>query len=288
MEIKKIKDIQQAWSAITGIALVREATEQVETISVDSRSQLVITDRHVYKFPVGSNVIVSVGQQLTAGSPLVDTLLFYEFNRGQVSSDLTGLVFGRGILSNDFWGDLVFENKDVPLEVSTDAGGRTKVQFEIGGFPGDVEAFWDIVHTRGLTAGKTLANLLDLRESPVDEPTAAMLPTTINPLKFVVQNLLRYHAFVVKLRSGLLSIKALGLSAAACLKRIIPPHTLMLVLVELDHADEPIIMDGPGSDTNPGYTESVRSFQCMVTADTLTPALITEKVRLRQISGRCE
>jgi hypothetical protein len=149
VEGTKIRDLQLAWSAITGVPLVREQTETVEEVLADSGGEVVITDRQAYRFPAGSTVLVSPGDTLSAGDPLVDTLQFYEFNRGQVPDGLTGLALGPGFLSAGFWGDLVWENKTVALVVEENVDGYTKVSWEISGFPADVEKFWDDVRAQG-------------------------------------------------------------------------------------------------------------------------------------------
>jgi len=288
VEGTKNRDYQFAWSAITGIPLTMEAQETVVVIRTDIRSEVVITDQHAYKFPLGSNVIVAVGDVIQAGDPLVDTLQFFEFNRGITPSELTGLAMGPGLLATGFWGDLTFENKTVPLIVEEEVDGYTKVSFELGGFPNDAAKFWDDVHKRGVAAGQTLANLLDVRDNPTTEPGPASLPATINPLQFLCSNVLRYHAFVVRVRTSLMSKKRLGIHAAVNLKKIVPPHTVMIVLVELEYADKPVIMGQPGTETDPGYEENVSGFPMMVASDMLPASLVMERVKVSQIIGKCE
>lgn len=283
-----IKDVQLAWSAITGVALVREPVEQVELVLDDICNKLIITNQNVYRFPLGSQAVVEPGDIVQAGDRLVDTLTFYEFNRGQLSDDITALVLGPGILATGYWGDLVFDNSETPLIVETDPNGYTKVSFAINGFPADVELFWDDVHSRGLAAGKTLAHYLDIRPNPVEEPNADNLPATINPLKFLVENLLRYNTYLVRIRPKHLGSLKLGLMHATQMRRIVPPHTVMLVLIELEHADEITIMDGPGTPERPGYAETVSGFPCMTSADVISPSMVVERVQLKQIKGKCE
>ena len=279
-------DLNKAWSAITGVPLAL-GNEVVEAVETDSRSVCVITDQHAYKYPLGSQPVVEAGDKVTPGMPLVDTLEIMEFD-GYVPPTLTALALGRGFLANGYYSDLIFENKTVPLVVEQDENGRTRVSFEISGFPGDIEAFWDEVHANGLRKGKTLAQLLDIRPNPIDDPGAGSLPATINPLSFLVSNLLKFNTFVVRVRASLLGKDALGLWTAAYLKKIIPPHTAMIVVVELEYVDEPIKMEGPGDSTQPGYEEEVSFFPCMVASDTIDPdTSVAERVRIFQIKGKC-
>lgn len=283
--------LYQAWAAITGVPLTRENGEQVVEIAQDARQLCVITDRTVYQYPLGSTAIVQVGDTLHAGDPLVDTLRFFEFHRGQTpaATELSGLVLGPGLLANGYLGELVFENKEVPLIVEENVDGHTKVSFAISGAPLDVDRFWEDVHAQGIRAGQTLAQLLDRRPDPQGEPSADSLPATINPLAFLCANFLRHHAYLVRLRAGYLGTTALGLYTAEQLRKIIPPETVLIIVVELEHAEEPIIMDGPGDATRPGYVEQVSGFPCMVVSETIDGStMISERLRLYQIRGKCE
>jgi hypothetical protein len=290
VEGSKLTDLHHAWSAITGVPLCESNGEVVEDIADDLHRpiKLIITDKKVYKFPKTSTAIVEIGDTLVGGQPLVDTLMFYEFNRGQVPVELTALAMGRGFIGAGYLGDLTFENKTVPLNVEYDSDGYTKVSFELGGFVNDIEQFWNDVHARGRMSGTTLAMRLDVRANPVGQPGPASLPETVNPLQFLVENLLRYNAFVVKVKPHLMGSAKLGLHTANYLRKIVPPNVAMIVVAELQLGDEPIIMEGPGDETTPGYTESVSGFPCMITDDVITPSSVAERVRIKQLVGKCE
>lgn len=281
-------DLQFAWSAITGVPITVEKTETVEVVESDSRSLVVVTDKNAYNFSLNSSATVAVGDVVHAGDSLVDTVKIYEFNRGSVSSDITGLALGAGFLSVGFFGDLTFENKDTGLVVEENVDGYTKVSWDLGGFPGDIEKFWNDVHAQGVADGKTIAMYLDVRPDPVGQPTAASLPATINPLEFLCENFLRYNTFLVKIKTNQLGDNKLPSIPAVALRKIIPPHTAMIVLVELVHTDTPITMDGSGDVNTAGYDESLSGFPCMPTEESVNgTTYISEKTRLVQVSGRC-
>lgn len=213
--------------------------------------------------------------------------------------DLMALALDNSFLSTCFYGDLVFENKVVPLIVDEDhPTGYTFVRFELGGFPADVERFFQEVHARGIEsaetnriacflqpneyasfsdlpekgiAGKiyktlddnryydwvpsateldrdeyvqitqvppfkklgTLAHLLDKRRQPEGEPSADNLPKEINPLRFLVENVLRNNVFVVRINVSALGQSRLGLYNIRHLRQVIPPQTAMIVVFEL-------------------------------------------------------
>ncbi len=281
---------QQAFAAAFGVPLVIEASERVEAVNTDNDSVNVITDSHVYQFPLGTTVVVSVGDVVSAGDPLTDLFQIYEFNRGQEVSpnDISALTVGSGLLSSEFSYGLTFENEDTAVDVEMDVAGYTKVSWDLGGFVLDVDKFWSDVHATGVAKQQTLAMLLDVRENPVGQPTAASLPSTINPLQFLTDNLLRNNAWVLKVKVGSELAGGLSFIPVDQIRKIQPPHTVLIVIVELVYADSPVIMDGTGTATDPGYEESQSGFPCMTVSETMDPATyISENVRTSQIGGRC-
>ena len=69
---------------------------------------------------------------------------------------LRALALDGGFLSACFYGDLIFENKEVPLVVDTNhPTGFTYVSFAVGGLPQDTKQFFDEVHCRGICAAQS-------------------------------------------------------------------------------------------------------------------------------------
>lgn len=216
----------------------------------------------------------------------------------QPRKPLAALALDNGFLSTCFYGDLVFENKEVPLHVNSQhPSGYTFVKFPLGGFPADVDRFFEELHMRGIEAAETvkescfytpieyaslevfptrglagriyravdtgwqyrwvpsidkppgyyeqivrlppnrklgtLAHFLDKRRQPEGEPTAAHLPTKINPLRFLIENVLRNNVFVIRIDVSALGQNRLGLYNIRHLRQITPPQTAMLVVFEL-------------------------------------------------------
>ena len=160
--------------------------------------------------------------------------------------NLSALAVGPEFLSACFYSDLVFENKEVPLEIDTNhPTGYTYIKFKVGGFPGDVDAFFNEMHKRGIHAHEnknecalgrrvgTLAHTLDRRKNALTEPTADNLPKTINPLKFIVENVLRNNVFIVRINTESLGQNRLGMYNIRHIKPLIPPQTAMIVVFEL-------------------------------------------------------
>ena len=301
-----------AASAITGIPLVQEPMETVVDIATDARGLLVVTDQHVYRFNSPSLPTVAIGDVVRAGQSLTDGLTIMELNRGVIPDDVRALAMGKGFLTACYFGDLIFENKDVPLEVDeSHPSGFTYVRFGLGGFPLDVERFFDEMHDRGIAASQqpiddcqdtatvlipgdecdgeglpdqrirrgTLAHLLDRRAQPVGEPTAASLPRTINPLQFLVSNVLRSNTTLIRIKAASLGADSLGLHASTHFRKIVPPHTAVILIVELTPRGDSVTVDM--------LTESLTTFKGMSLTDNLTD-LVTDSCRPRIISGTCQ
>jgi hypothetical protein len=305
------RQLELAFVAMTGIPLVQEATETVQAIDLDKSNRLIITDRHVYKFDSEVTPTVEIGDTVHRGDSLVDALQFFEFNRGQLDDQLKALALGPGLLASCYYGELIFENKDFPLEVITnDPSGFTKVKFPLGGFPLDVERFFDDLHANGVLAAAkpiedcvetpklripgdgcdtedvfyrqgTLAHMLDLREVRDSEPTASALPTTINPLKFLVENVLRGNVFVVQVKNRYLGSGQVGLHNSRLLRKIVPPHTALIVIVELTPAADSVTTDA--------ISETIGTFDALeLRTDEVTNGVREHRPQLRLISGACQ
>ena len=284
-------DTDRVLAAAAGVPLVETAGEIVEDIFVDDRALWVITDKQAYRHGRRANAAVEIGAVLSVGQSLTDALRISEFGDGATPADVPALALGRGFLGAGYYQDLVFENKVVPLQVTQDVDGWTRVEFAIGGLPADVAKFWDQVHLKGRLAGKTLAMLLDQRPAAAQDnaPTAMALPATINPLGFLAGNVLRNHIWLARLRPRSFGADALGLAALPLLRRIKPVHSACIVLVELAIDDPAVILDGPGDESSAGYVERFDHFLGNAGGDAVDgAALIVERVRARTAPVYCK
>ena len=285
-----IRTQKLALAAAFGVPLVIEAKEVVENIIRDVDKLNIVTDRNVYRFPLTAAPIVFIHQQVLAGDSLTDLLQVFEFNRGKQidPQDISALSIGEGLIPYGFQGELVFENIETPIIVELGVDGFTKISWKIGGFPFDADKFWDDTHAAGIAKNQTIAMLLDQRATPIGQPTAAMLPNKINPLQFLTDNVLRNNAYVVKIKAGVSRATKLPFVPSDQLRKIQPPHTLMLLNVELVYDDTHVIMETLGTETSAGYEEDLSSFPCTVRAESMTPSTyVAEQVRATIIGGRC-
>jgi hypothetical protein len=286
-------NISLAIAAICNIPVVLDDVEVIEDIGFDSYGMFIATAANIYRFQEHAEPVVSIGQRVFAGQPLIDGFDIIEFRpknpfnnlfedlptyRQAVTNflvtsgyeyvttendenvflntaarcpvfkkDLTALALDNGFVSACFYGDLVFENKAVPLIVDTSHPTKyTYVHFELNGLPSDVKKFFDEVHYRGMELARnkdecdvpgrklgTLAHILDSRKYAETEPRPEHLPLSINPLQFLVENVLRNNVFVVRITVSALGQNQLGLYNIRHLRQLLPPQTAMIVIFEL-------------------------------------------------------
>jgi hypothetical protein len=262
-------------------------TELVEQVVSQGESQLVITDQNVYRYSAGTTVLVAVGDTVVAGQQLVSAVLFYDLSRGEVPTEIVGLVVDRAQLSRSYLDGLMFPNQEVSLQTET-VDGRLKVSFELGGFSKDIVLFWNEVHQRGLEAGQTLAQLLDRREEPFGEPIAANLPAIINPTQFLIENIYRFSAFVIHIKISELT-REKQLRHLQQLRRLVPPWYLCIVVLEVQVGEELIRMDGPGDTDSPGYQEELEATYGNTLTETISgPDFVTETLTACYTGFRCQ
>jgi hypothetical protein len=229
-----------------------------------------------------------------------DTALILDPNQPlcRLPNVLPSLALDSGFLAACFYGDLVFENKELPVTVdAAHPSGYTFVSFPVRGLPADVENFFEEIHLRGVTAAQqntgepcppgvkkyTLAHYLDRRANPISEPDASHLPTTINPLKFIVENVLRNNLFIVKINASALGQNRLGLYNIRQVRRLIPPGTAMLLVFNLAPRTDTIFAEDD-------IHEQLRLFVgAEPAADVIDETLVQDRgATARLLSGTCQ
>lgn len=252
----------RAVAAAVDSPVVLQDGEVVATIASDSAGQFVATGQQIYRCSPASTITVQVGDVLRAGDPLTDAFTLVELNTGNVPAWLQTLSLGDGLLADTVAGDITFPNRDVATTVTVDSDGYTRLEFPVGGTPAAVASFWRAFHARGREAvaagGKTLAMLLDRRPVPVGQPTAASLPSSINPLAFLIQNILRANSAILRLRPASFGPAGVGIGALKSLRRIAPPHTYLFTVVELPVVSDSVIVD-PNDDAGSTVTLSANA-----------------------------
>lgn len=225
--------LEDALEALTGAPRALYDGEVVEDTADDGLYQLVLTDRSVYHCPRQSTLLVSTGDELRGGQWLCDTVRLYVPPVDLSSepwSSVTGVSIDGGMLDPTLGGPLTFENDQETITVST-VSSFTKITWPMPDDAGEVAAFFTLMHSRGVAAGATLANYLDTRPQPQStQPSAANLPTTVNPLDLLVNRALRNHFYLVLVREDALGDDALGLDHWPQLRKLLPPETGVLLV----------------------------------------------------------
>lgn len=167
---------------------VSNEEEIVERIH-NSVRKVIITDKNVYQLPYKAEPSVEVGDSLIAGDSLSNALSIRELQRNSDITNINAITLPKGFIDNTFAYDLSFINENTTPTVNT-LNGITEFRFKVGGHPFDVDRFWSEVHSRGLAKGRTIAQGLDQRSEKFGEPDKESLPTTINPLRFLIDEIM--------------------------------------------------------------------------------------------------
>jgi hypothetical protein len=96
------------------------------------------------------------------------------------------------------------------------------------------------VHRRGVASGKTLANYLDTRTEKEGQPSAESLPKEINPLKFIVENNLRYGGFLIRIKTEALAPSAVGIDKLSYVRKLVPPNSAMVLIIDMPSVSEDV------------------------------------------------
>ena len=284
-----VRSLGRLFEALLDAPLARGG-ETVERIVREPSRTWVITDREAYRASANAQIPVSEGDTLSEGDALTGALSFFDLQRGGCPDPdrLARLALGPGLLAAGFYQDLVFPNESVPLETFRDDEGDLGVRWELQGFPGDVDRFFDLLHARGKASGQTMANLLDTRADPATETQPEHLPDTINPMEFLCRNVFRHQALLAFVDPTQQGPEALGLGYGRVLRQVLPPQFLLIVAATLAIEDQPLTMGESGSAEHPGAEEHVAASLDKSTREGLTAGLIGERVRIRQIGGTCQ
>lgn len=173
----------------------------------------------------------------------------------RVIPDIPGLALDQKYITGAYYSSLFFANEEVPLEyVGPDAEGFIQVKFDVSGFPADVEQFWADVHARGVAQCRTLANYLDLREQPIDQPLPGDLPTTINPLLFLLRHIMQHNLIVAKVKRAAEGVSALDPAILNVLRFTLPPHIAYIIFTEVSAPAE--LYEYVGSELHSGVGPS--------------------------------
>jgi len=263
-------------SSVCGVPFA-EGNETVEQIINDNNYLWIITDKNSYKFNANNSPLVSINEKINTGQSLVDAVQITELPQPQspLSEEkpewLKSITLGRGFCGDLFGGEITFRDETVYTRITQD-NGYTRIEWDLHGDQEAIKKFWDEVHRRGVTAGKTLAHFLDTRENPQGEPTKENLPATINPLLFLIKNLFYANLWIIRVRPAGFSKNAAGIAALnSILRSIIPPHTTCLIMIVLDNFVTSL-------EFNPNTNDDISRFTFLKLTDTLNIPAFSDKI----------
>lgn len=270
---------RRLWSAIADIPVVVENGEVVESVFSNDGHRWVATDRHLYRFASPALVTVSAGQTLNSGDTMTEGLRFYTWGDGRVPSSLDELTIPPRLLGCPVQSGLTFVNLSLSTTIETGEDGLKRLSFPVGGDPDDVLIFWDEVHRRGVAEGRRLVQLLDSRVDQQGEPPDRALPSVINPLEFVLTNLLRGNFSAVRLQTDEFGPDHLSMQLGSLAARITPSQTFVFVLLDVFGAAEVIAPIGRGNATSAGYNETLSASYNVEISEVVTPDDVQETTR---------
>ena len=262
-------DIAGLLAAMLGIRVVRSETETVELTFQEDEAVGVVTDADVYLSGPSTTPAVSEGDTVHVADSLIQEFQIYRLHRGQLPDDIRAIVLHRGLLDGGYLGELLFRNEEIPWVLDPDTG---ELSFTIYGHPLDVEKFWQDVYARQVTYGQTLKELLIQKYGTV--------PETVNPAGFLAEHVLRNNALLAKIRGDAFSNEDGALSASANLRKLLPPHETLLLILELEAPTDSVTMSNI-SDENTGGFDGIEPG-----ADTVS-AVADTRYAVRQVSFTC-
>jgi hypothetical protein len=231
-------DIERLIATTYGIPLVQHYSELVEDVHEDRNELLVITDQGVYGHTRASESLVSTGEEVRLGQSLTDAMTVYELRRGATIPELPAITVPIGMLDPAVGGELVWVNHLVPVTV-TGAAGQERLEWPLGGTSEAVAAFWELTYQRRLLYGASLYDLV------ID--AYGSVPAEINPMEFLIENVLRNSVFVVVIKRSGISEDALNTAIDAGLRKTMPPHCMVLIVIEMAELSDSATLGDTGN-----------------------------------------
>lgn len=272
--------LKLAFSALTGIPFAGETETVVRIIDESPVYKHVETDKNIYTFKASTTIIVTPGQILNVGDPMCSSLLFIEPEYAAHIEQFPGLAIGKDLTRPDFAGPIVFGNAEVPVQyMGLDPNGKSIVQFQVDGFPRDVQNFWQRSHREGLKANNTMADVLDTRAVRASPTTPADLPATINPFQFAMDHIFINNMYLVYINPRDFAAGSPGLGALDLLYAYLPPHTTYVIFVEIQQNTEYYNLE-PQAD-------SLGFFKGATINENAGEFVVDRGPTIRSIPGRC-
>jgi hypothetical protein len=260
-----VSDFSALLAAGTGMPRTTQ-TELITDVAADSTGNFLATDYAIYRIPNGSASAYAVGQTVPAGTFITDDVIIQQFSQGTVPGWFKALGLSPGIAAVGLGMGLMLFNADVPL-IADHAQTPPRISFDVGGNAQSAKTFFDTIQHRFQTAGLSLWDLL--------EQEYGANPTTINPLEFFIKHWFRGSLLVVKLSGAALA----GPDQAHLrfIAKLKPPHTLLVVLADLQPPKQPFRISSSVATTFLGTEPQLNAL-----------VMTIDRVTIRYVATNCE
>ena len=217
-----------------------KAAGAVTAIWTEADRRWILVGGIPHSAPSTATELVSVGDAVTVGQILFDSVRILKGTETLFASELPALHLGSGFLSSQYTGGISVENATKTITTS---------HFPIGGHPDTVAAFWADVDAACTAAGINLWAV-----ETVDQPG----PTyTLNPFEFIRENFLKNNCFFVVFNMSVIPDPTANLGFISLLSDYLPAGTTFIgnVFAETPTEASPTAI----ADSTAGYEAGVSS-----------------------------
>ena len=224
--------LQRGLFASAGLAYPT-AGEVVEVVDSDAEGRVVITDKTVYRGAATATPLVGVGDVLSTGQAVFDTVQVVDLGDGKVDSldALQGLAITSALANFD--DVVVAPNADGNWSFLGYRDGQPEARFNLLGEATAVESFWNGVHANGVAVGASLATYINTYDP-------------VNPMKFIIENIIGSSAVLVALRPQDFLSNDRGFLSR--IETLLPAGVLILTQIALENVQDSLDL-GANADT---------------------------------------
>lgn len=231
-------------AATSGLPVIVESREVVESIFDFQGQTTVVTDLGIYRIPTGLALRgwVVPGAEARAGTPLsTATEVMDSFSKPLWWADFPLISIGSKWVPG-LRGSIGFPNQvggvDISQTVLTPDGTVPIAQFSVVGSRASVEDFWKRIRTASIESEDYLANRLWIGAGLVDvdgDPDFSQ-SLSVNPLQLLVEEICPGSILAIKISASSQSNPLL--SALSRLEDLLPAYSAVVVFLDYEATDE--------------------------------------------------
>jgi len=208
------RDFKSGLMAALGFPFAKE-DGVIRRIDDDGHQLLISTDETTHKASNSLSAVVQVGDEVEDGTPLTDGVKFFEYEETLLATDEELPALSMTVpLSTGKVVELLFRNFDTVWDF--EAGRPSEWRFPISGEDPDIEQFWVDVDTFATANG-------------IDLETTFGLPDVINPMRMIIDQLLKNNLFVASLDNEDIPVSNPAGFADRARKLLLSPAQLIVI-----------------------------------------------------------